>query len=77
MDEAVLEKAYQERLEERIISRIAQVKNISLADAMDFYYNSPLADKIATGHYNIQYLDYKLLAQFVIQTESVKGGVKV
>lgn len=63
MDEALLEKNYQERLEERIISQIAQTKKISLSEAMDFYYNNPLADKIATGLHGIQYLDYKVLAQ--------------
>ena len=35
MDGEVLEKVYQERLEERIIAYLAQVKNCSLEDAMD------------------------------------------
>lgn len=35
VDEDVLEKVYQERLEERIIAHLAQVKNCSLEQAMD------------------------------------------
>ena len=54
MDDELLEKNYQERLEERIIAKIAETKNISLSDAMEFYYNSSIADKIATGLSGIQ-----------------------
>ena len=46
VDEDVLEKVYQERLEERIIAHLAQVKNCSLELAMDLYYRSKLADKV-------------------------------
>ena len=62
MDELILERNYQERLEERIIKYIAAIKNITLQEAMDLYYHNPLADKIAAGVYGMQYLDYKLLA---------------
>ena len=72
MDEAVLERVYQERLEERIIAYIAEKKGITLLEAMDFYYNSRLADKIATGTYGIQYLDYKVLAQLIMETEETR-----
>jgi hypothetical protein len=37
VDEEVLEKVYQERLEERIIAHHAQVKNCSLKQVMDMY----------------------------------------
>ena len=67
MDELMLERNYQERLEERIIKHIAEIKKITFQDAMDLYYHNPLADKIATGVYGMQYLDYKLLAQFVLE----------
>lgn len=67
MDGEVLEKAYKERLEERIISHLAKVKNIDLTQAIDVYYNSRFADKIAKGEYGIQYLDYKILAQLVAE----------
>ncbi len=67
MNGEVLERAYKERLEERIISYLAQIKNIDLSKAIDFYYNSRFADKIAQGEYGIQYLDYKILAQLVAE----------
>ena len=69
VDEDVLEKVYQERLEERIIAHLAQVKNCSLEQAMDMYYNSELADKIHQGKDGIQYLDYKVLAQILVDME--------
>jgi len=67
MNDEALEKNYQERLEERIISYIAEKQNIQLTDAMDLYYKSCLADKIAQGQYGIQYLDYKVLGQMILE----------
>ena len=49
MDDAVLEKIYQEKLEERIIATLAEKHGISLEEAMNVYYNSKLADKIHRG----------------------------
>ncbi|MBO7059924.1 MAG: hypothetical protein II892_02635 [Fibrobacter sp.] len=69
VDEDVLEKVYQERLEERIIAHLAQVKNCSLEQAMDLYYRSKLADKVHQGKDGIQYLDYKVLVQILVDTE--------
>ena len=69
VDGDVLERVYQERLEERIIAHLAQVKNCSLEQAMDLYYNSELADKIHQGKDGIQYLDCKVLVQILIDTE--------
>lgn len=69
VDGDVLERVYQERLEERIIAHLAQVKNCSLEQAMDLYYNSELADKIHQGKDGIQYLDYKVLVQILIDTK--------
>ncbi|MDD7534273.1 MAG: hypothetical protein SPK18_03145 [Treponema sp.] len=66
MNDEALEKNYQERLEERVISYIAEKQNIQLTDAMDLYYKSKLADKIAQGVYEIQYLDYKVLGQMIL-----------
>ena len=40
MDDAVLEKIYQEKLEERIIATLAEKHGISLEEAMNVYYNS-------------------------------------
>lgn len=69
VDGDVLEKFYQERLEERIIAHLAQVKKCSLEQAMDMYYRSRLADKIHQGKEGIQYLDYKVLVQILVDTE--------
>ena len=69
MSEDVLEKMYQEGLEERLISFIAETNDISLDQAMDIYYSSRLANKIQLGDEGIQYLDYKVLAQILGETE--------
>jgi len=69
LSEDVLERVYQESLEERIISYLAEIRNISLEEAMEKYYNSKLADKIHKGEYGVQYLDYKVLAQLICETE--------
>jgi len=70
MDENVLEQVYQEKLEERIIAQIAKDKDISLAKAMHIYYGSDLAEKIHNGVEGIQYLDYRVLAQILEETEA-------
>ena len=69
MDEDILERNYQERLEEKIIKDLSESLNVSKEKAMDIYYNSALADKIAKGRYGIQYLDYKVLSQILRETE--------
>lgn len=69
MDGEVLEKAYKERLEEKIISYLAESENLDLPTAMDIYYNSKIADRIAAGEYGIQYLDYKVLVQILAENE--------
>lgn len=72
MDEAVLERVYQESLEERIIENLAERKQISLEQAMDIYYRSRLAEKIQRGDEGIQYLDYRVLVQILCETEMRK-----
>ena len=69
MNEETLERVYQENLEERIIVYLAETCDFSYEKAMDLYYNSKLADKIHLGKNGIQYLDYKVLAQIVLETE--------
>ena len=69
MDEAVLEQVYQENLEERLIAFLAQKHAITLERAMDIYYRSKLAEKIYQGVEGIQYLDYKVLAAILEDTE--------
>ena len=69
MEEKVLEQVYQESLEERLIAYISEQRDISLEKAMDLYYNSKLADKINSGKEDIQYLDYKVLYELLVETE--------
>lgn len=69
MNGDTFEKYYQERLEERLISYLATQNNISLEKAMDIYYHSNLAQQIHEGTYGVQYLDYKVLAQILKDTE--------
>ena len=69
MSEDVLERIYQESLEERIIFYLAEKEKISLEKAMNIYYNSKLANRIHQGEYGIQYLDYKVLVQILCETE--------
>ncbi len=69
MNEETLEWVYQESLEERLIYYLAEVRHLSLEQAMDIYYSSKLADKIYAGLYDIQYLDYKVLTDILIETE--------
>lgn len=69
MNEEILEKVYQENLEERLIAYLAQVCDFSYEKAMDIYYSSELADKIYLGKEGIQYLDYKVLVQILLETE--------
>ena len=70
MDETILEQTYQENLEERLIAYIAEQSGFSLEKAMDVYYHSKLADKIHQGTEGIQYLDYKVLADILRDTEA-------
>lgn len=69
MDGEILERVYQENLEERMIAYLSEMKNISLEKAMNIYYRSKLADKIYSGAEGIQYLDYKVLIQILCDTE--------
>ena len=69
MDETILEQNYRERLEERLIAHIAEQNNLSLEAAMDVYYSSKLAEKIYRGVEGVQYLDYRVLAEILKETE--------
>ena len=60
---------YKERLEERIIAYLAEIKGISLEEAMDAYYRSRLADQITKGLYGIENMDYKYLAEDLVENE--------
>ena len=70
MNEKVLEQTYQENLEERLITYLAEQHSIPLEKAMDIYYHSRLAEKIHQGVEGVQYLDYKVLADILLDTEA-------
>ena len=69
MNEEMLESVYRENLEERIITYLAKTCGFSYEKAIDLYYSSKLSDKIYLGKDGIQYLDYKVLAQILLETE--------
>ncbi len=69
MKEKTLEQIYQENLEERIITHLAERFDFSYEKAMDIYYSSKLSDKIYIGKEGIQYLDYKVLVHILVETE--------
>lgn len=69
MNDATLEKSYREELDEKLIAYLAKVKNLSLEKAMNIYYHSRMAEMIGNGVYGIQYLDYKVLIQMMLDTE--------
>lgn len=69
MDEETLEYMYREELDERLIAYFAKVKNLSLFKAMDIYYHSRMAEMIGKGMYGIQYLDYKVLVEMMLDNE--------
>ena len=69
MNEEVLERVYKESLEERIIAYLAEKSDFSYDRARDIYYSSKLSDKIFLGKNGIQYLDYKVLVQILLETE--------
>ena len=60
---------YKQNLEQSIIEYLSIEKNLELRQAMDIYYNSRLAKQIEQGTYGIENMDYKYLAQDLIENE--------
>lgn len=60
---------YKQNLEESIIEYLSKEKNLELRQAMDIYYHSRLAKEIEQGIYGIDNMDYKYLAQDLIENE--------
>lgn len=69
MDGNKLESVYKENLEERIMLYLTETEDISYEESMEIYYGSELAEKIQEGREGIQYLDYKVLADILKETE--------
>ncbi len=69
VDQDKLAAFYKQELETRIISYLAEKLNIDNRDAMTVYYNSKLSSQIEQGLYGIENLDYKNLAEDLIENE--------
>ncbi len=69
MSKVDLEVIYRQNLEPNIIEYLATRKNISQRKAMDIYYKSRLSEQIQAGQYGIENLDYKYLAEDLIENE--------
>ncbi len=70
IEKDVLDKTYKELLEEKIINRLAEVKEMPIRQAMDSYYRSKLSQQINDGSYGIENMDYRYLVQDLIENES-------
>lgn len=60
---------YTEELDERIIDYLSQIRSIPRETAMDIYYRSRLSSQIAARKYGIENLDYKYLAEDLVENE--------
>ena len=61
--------SYRQGLSIRIIGELARIKGLSLREATDVYYRSRLGEQVASGLYGIDNLDYKYLANDLIEHE--------
>ena len=69
MSEHDLDVVYKQNLETGIIEQVAKLKNITARQAMDLYYKSKLSEQIQSGKYGIENMDYKYLAEDLIENE--------
>ena len=69
VDKKELRSVYITFLEEDIIKEIALIKKIDYRVAMEKYYGSKLCQQIGTGEYGIEYMDYKYLANDLVENE--------
>lgn len=70
MDKVNLEFVYKQNLEENIIEYLSEKKKIDLRQAIDIYYRSKLSEQIAKGVLGIENMDYKYLAEDLMENES-------
>ncbi|MEG0671924.1 hypothetical protein [Clostridium sp.] len=68
-NENELEKFYIQSLDNDIIEYLAEKKNIDIRLAMDVYYKSLLCQQVHNGENGVQFLDYKYLAEDLIENE--------
>ena len=64
-----IDYVYKQNLEGSIIEYLSKEKKLELRQAMDIYYQSRLAKQIEQGTYGIENMDYKYLAQDLIENE--------
>ena len=64
-----LDMIYKQNLETDIIEYLAKTLSIDFRDAMEKYYSSKLARQIESGENGIDNLDYKNLAEELIENE--------
>lgn len=69
-DKNELSKIYKQNLEESIILYLSKKKDIAIESAMQVFYKSKLAEQINDGKYGIENLDYKNLAEDLIENEA-------
>jgi hypothetical protein len=69
MDKKELRDVYITFLEVDIIKELAAIKGIDYRVAMEKYYKSRLCQQIGNGEYGIEYMDYKYLANDLIENE--------
>lgn len=62
-----LDQIYKEFLAEDIIAYLADIRHITLRQAMDIFYRSKLSAQITAGVYGIENLDYRYLAEDLIE----------
>ena len=60
---------YKERLEESIIAYLAEIRCVTPDEAMDIYYRSRLSRQIDQGLFGIENMDYKYLANDLVENE--------
>ncbi|MEE0201043.1 hypothetical protein [Faecalicatena contorta] len=69
MDKENLNFLYKQNLEENIIGYLSEKKKIDLRKAMDIYYKSKLSEQISNGILGIENMDYKYLAEDLMENE--------
>jgi hypothetical protein len=60
---------YRQDLSIAIISELGRLRKIDIRTATDIYYRSRLCNQIAEGRYGIDNLDYRYLANDLIENE--------
>ena len=64
-----IDMIYIQSLETNLIAYLAACLQIDNREAMNIYYKSKLCQQIQANTYGLQYLDYKNLAEDLIENE--------